>query len=51
MRDPVFDLDYLAEWERRLPAADVHRVDAGHYVLEDAPEVVVPLIEKFLVRT
>ena len=51
VRDPVFDLDYLAEWERRLPAADVHRVDAGHYVLEDAPEVVVPLIEKFLVRT
>lgn len=49
-RDPVFDLDYLAEWERRLPAAEVHRIDAGHFVLEDAPEVVVPLIEAFLSR-
>jgi haloalkane dehalogenase len=50
-KDPVFDLDYLVEWERRLPHAEVHRVDAGHFVLEDAPDVVVPLIEGFLART
>lgn len=50
-KDPVFDLDYLAEWERRLPGAEVHRIDAGHFVLEDAPDVVVPLIEGFLART
>ena len=50
-RDPVFDLDYLDEWERRLPGAEVHRIDAGHLVLEDAPDVVVPLIERFLDRT
>lgn len=50
VRDPVFDLDYLTQWERRLPAAEVHRLDAGHYVLEDAPDVVVPLIEAFLAR-
>lgn len=49
-RDPVFDLDYLREWERRLPGAEVHRIDAGHFVLEDAPDVVVPLIEDFLDR-
>lgn len=50
-RDPVFDLDYLAEWEQRLPHAEVHRIDAGHNVLEDAPHVVVPLVEDFLART
>ncbi|MBA3303708.1 MAG: alpha/beta fold hydrolase [Acidimicrobiia bacterium] len=50
-KDPVFDLDYLAEWERRLPGAEVHRVDGGHFVLEDAPDVVIPLIEGFLART
>lgn len=51
MRDPVFDGRLLEEWERRLPRAEVHRVvDAGHYVLEDAPDVVVPLVEEFLGR-
>ena len=50
-KDPVFDLDYLAEWERRLPDAEVHRIDAGHFVLEDAPDVVIPLVEGFLART
>lgn len=51
MRDPVFDPDYLAEWVRRFPSAEVHRIDAGHFVLEDAPEEVVPAIEAFLSRT
>ena len=37
MRDFVFDAHFLHEWERRFPAAEVHRfADAGHYVLEDA---------------
>jgi haloalkane dehalogenase len=50
MRDFVFDADFLAEWERRFPDAEVHRfADAGHYVLEDAEEV-VPLIRGFLER-
>ena len=41
----------LAEWERRFPGAEVHRfADAGHYVLEDAEEV-VPLIRGFLERS
>jgi haloalkane dehalogenase len=49
--DPVFDLDYLAEWQRRLPAAEVHRLKAGHYVLEDAAEEVAALVDAFLART
>ena len=44
--DFVFDTTFLAEWQERFPAAEVHRFpDAGHYILEDAKEEVVPLID------
>lgn len=47
--DFVFDSDYLAEWQRRFPDAEIHRFpDAGHYVLEDVPEKIIPLIDRFL---
>jgi haloalkane dehalogenase len=50
-RDFVFDLDYLAEFERRWPHAEVHRFpEAGHYVLEDAGAEVVDLVASFLER-
>jgi haloalkane dehalogenase len=50
--DFVFDRHFLTDWQRRFPAAEVHRYpDAGHYILEDAKEDVVPLIKKFLQRT
>ena len=39
---------FLAEWERRFPDADVHRFDdCGHYVLEDASEEIIPLVQTF----
>jgi len=48
-QDFVFDRDYLKEWRRRFPNAQVHAfADAGHYVLEDAIERVVPLVRAFL---
>jgi haloalkane dehalogenase len=48
-KDFVFDDAFLAEWRRRLPSAQVHVFeDAGHYVLEDAHEEIVPLMRKFL---
>jgi pimeloyl-ACP methyl ester carboxylesterase len=48
-RDFVFTLPYLEEWQRQFPGAEVHRFsDAGHYLLEDVPDKVVPLIKKFL---
>jgi haloalkane dehalogenase len=51
MRDFVFDYHFLAEWERRFPQAEVHRfADAGHYVLEDAAEEIVPRVSQFLSR-
>ena len=49
LRDFVFDRHFLAEWVRRFPAAEVHRFpDAGHYVLEDESENLIPLIRTFL---
>ena len=48
-KDFVFDDHFLAEWRRRLPRADVHTfADAGHYVLEDAHERILPLVTRFL---
>ena len=49
MKDFVFDRYFLAEWERRLPQAEVHRFEqAGHYILEDAVSDVLPLIQDFM---
>ena len=49
MRDFVFDQHFLAGFTRALPHAQVHAFDdAGHYVLEDKHEVLVPAIRAFL---
>ena len=49
--DFVFNHNFLDEWQRRFPKAEAHRFsDAGHYVLEDVPEKIVPLIQDFLQR-
>ena len=51
-QDFVFDRHFLAEWQQRFPAAELHSYpDCGHYILEDAKEEVVPLISRFLERT
>lgn len=51
MQDFVFDGTFLAEWERRFPDAEVHRFDdAGHLVLEDARDEILPLVRDFLGR-
>jgi haloalkane dehalogenase len=49
--DFVFDDHFLDEWKRRFPNAQVNYFEnAGHYVLEDAGEKIIPLIEAFLTR-
>ncbi len=49
LKDFVFDRYFLAEWQRRFPGAEVHTfADCGHYILEDAQEEVIPIIEQFL---
>jgi len=49
LRDFVFDRHFLDGFRRALPGAEVHAFeDAGHYVLEDRHEVLVPAIRRFL---
>ncbi|MBU2511978.1 alpha/beta fold hydrolase [bacterium] len=50
-KDFIFDDHFLAKWKEFLPDATVHRFsDAGHYLLEDAHEEVIPLVRNFLER-
>ena len=50
-RDFCFNDHFLGRWRAILPTAAVHHLaDAGHYVLDDARDEVVPLIRTFLER-
>ena len=52
MKDFCFTGKFLDEWVRRFPAAEVHRfADAGHYVVEDAHESILPVMKAFLEQT
>lgn len=48
LNDFVFDQFYLDEWKQRFPHAEYHEFDAGHYLLEDAGDEVIPIIKTFL---
>ena len=49
LKDLVFDRHFLERFRADLPRAEVHAFeDAGHYVLEDRHEVLVPAIRAFL---
>ena len=49
LKDFVFDRHFLKEWQQRFPDAEVHSfADCGHYILEDAGDEVIPIIERFL---
>jgi len=51
LRDFVFDKHFLKGFRDSLPQAEVQAFDdAGHYVLEDKPDVLVPAIRDFLDR-
>ncbi|MGD9848690.1 MAG: alpha/beta fold hydrolase [Desulfuromonas sp.] len=48
-RDFVFDRHFLQQWQQHFPNAELHRwPDAGHYILEDAADELIPLIRDFL---
>lgn len=48
-RDFVFDGKFLRQWERHLPEAKVVRFpDCGHYVLEDARDEILSLVDEFI---
>lgn len=47
-RDFCFDDTFYTEWRERLPDSDaLYLADAGHYVLEDARDEVLPRLAKF----
>ena len=48
-KDFVFDRSFLERWNRYLPNAETHVFgEAGHYVLEDAKDRIIPLVKRFL---
>ncbi len=49
MKDWCFDTLFLQQWRERFPEASVTVFpNAGHYILEDAHETVVPAVQDFL---
>lgn len=49
MKDNLFDEDFLEEWKKHLPQATIKTFDdCGHYILEDASNEVINLINQFL---
>lgn len=50
-KDRGFKEKELARWRERFPQAEVHEIEAGHYIQEDAHEQVMPLVLDFLRRT
>ncbi len=48
-RDFCFNREFYDEWVARFPGAEKHYFpEAGHYLLEDEGETIIPLIESFL---
>ena len=48
-RDPVFTAAFFESWKSRFPGASVRWIDdAGHYVIEDAYERIIPWLNDFL---
>ena len=47
--DFCFSPHFRKRWMELFPDASVHAWDdVGHYVMEDAPERVIPLVKEFL---
>ncbi len=48
-KDFCFDLTFLTKWQEIYPEAKTHRIsEAGHYLLEDAPDECFQVISEFL---
>lgn len=51
MKDFIFDHHILQQWQQHFADAEFHYYqDAGHYILEDAAEQIIPLVQAFLRR-
>lgn len=49
--DPSFDVAEAQAYRRDVPNAEVHVVDAGHFPLDEAPDLVSELSKRFLDAT
>jgi pimeloyl-ACP methyl ester carboxylesterase len=49
--DPSFQVAETEAYRRDVPDADVHIIDAGHFALDEAPDLVADLTRKFLDAT
>ncbi len=48
-QDFCFTLEFMKKWKSLFPACDVRTIpNAGHYVLEDAHELIITWVKKFL---
>ncbi|OBF27477.1 alpha/beta hydrolase [Mycobacterium sp. ACS1612] len=48
--DPSFQQAEAEAYRRDVPGAEVHVIDAGHFALDEAPDVVASLTDGFLAR-
>ncbi|MFJ3681773.1 alpha/beta fold hydrolase [Pseudomonas sp. NPDC090208] len=46
--DPSFQVDEVAAFQRDVPKAETHILDAGHFALQDAPDEIAGLVSAFL---
>lgn len=47
-KDPVFNTDFRDHWQKLWPEAQVHSwPDAGHLLLDEFPEKILPIIRQF----
>lgn len=52
MKDFCFTPEFLETWKQYFPNAQIHEFsDAGHYILEDAHERIIPLLHEFFEET
>ena len=50
-QDWCFTTGFLTEWQKRFPNAEVRRIpEAGHYVVEDAHEQIIPWVREFFAK-
>lgn len=51
LQDFVFDKSFLDVWKKKMPHAEINEFsDCGHYILEDASNEVINIIQKFMAK-
>ena len=48
--DPSFQVEEAEAYRREVPAAEVHILDAGHFALDEQPDMIADLTRRFLQR-